>query len=82
MKILSYIGCSFVNVYRCCISPFKCPCCRFQPTCSQYAKEALQKHSFFKALLLISKRLLKCHPWGSFGYDPVPEPVTKRKIEK
>ncbi|MBO5997335.1 MAG: membrane protein insertion efficiency factor YidD [Alphaproteobacteria bacterium] len=79
MKILSNFGCFLVNLYRVCISPFKVPCCRFQPTCSAYAKEALQKHSFFKALLLISKRLLKCHPWGGCGYDPVPEPVIKKK---
>ena len=79
MKTLSKLGCFFVDIYRFCVSPFKCPCCRFQPTCSQYAKEALQKHSFFKAVLLISKRLLKCHPWGGFGYDPVPEPITKKK---
>ena len=74
-----------VDVYRFCLSPFKAPCCRFEPSCSVYAKEALQKHSFFKAILLISKRLLKCHPWGGSGYDPVPEPnieKRKRKNEK
>ena len=81
MKVLSFFGNFLVDTYRVCISPFKCPCCRFQPTCSAYAKEALQKHGFFKALLLISKRLLKCHPWGGCGYDPVPEPI-ERKIKK
>lgn len=84
MKILSALGCFFVDIYRIFISPFKTPCCRFTPTCSAYAKEALQKHSFFKAILLILKRLLKCHPWGGSGYDPVPPPTNanKRKNEK
>lgn len=68
----------FIDVYRACVSPFKCPCCRFRPTCSQYAKEALQKYSFFHAILLISKRLLKCQPWGGSGYDPVPEPKREK----
>ncbi len=72
MKILNLICCFFIDIYRFCISPFKCPCCRFTPTCSAYAKEALQKCSFFTAIVLISKRLLKCHPWGESGYDPVP----------
>lgn len=46
--------------------------CRFQPTCSDYAKEALEKHNPFYATLLTLRRLSKCHPWGSSGYDPVP----------
>ncbi len=82
MKILNRIGIILVDVYRVSLSPFKCPCCRFQPSCSRYAKEALQKHSFLKATLLISKRLLKCQPWGGSGYDPVPEVVYKEKKKK
>ena len=79
MKILSKAALFLVRVYQVCLSPFKVPCCRFEPTCSQYAKQALQNHSFLKAILLISKRLLKCHPWGGCGYDPVPPAKEKRK---
>ena len=82
MKILSKIASFGVDIYRVCISPFKVPCCRFEPTCSQYAKQALEKHSFFKAILLISKRLLKCHPWGGCGYDPVPPVKINMKERK
>ena len=79
MTFLSKTASFLVDIYRVCLSPFKTPCCRFEPTCSRYAKQALQNHSFLKAILLISKRLLKCHPWGGCGYDPVPPAKEKRK---
>jgi len=47
--------------------------CRFTPTCSNYALEALARHGFVRGLLLAARRILRCHPWGPFGYDPVPE---------
>ena len=47
--------------------------CRFTPTCSNYAIEALEKHGTIKGIFLTIKRLLKCTPWGGYGYDPVPE---------
>jgi putative membrane protein insertion efficiency factor len=46
--------------------------CRFQPTCSNYAKEAIQEYGAIKGSFLSLKRILRCHPFGSFGYDPVP----------
>ncbi len=46
--------------------------CRFQPTCSHYCEEALCQHGFLKGLGLTVRRLLRCHPWGGQGYDPVP----------
>lgn len=58
--------------YQRCISPFTPPSCRFTPTCSQYAKEALKKYGPIKGLYLATKRILRCHPWGGSGYDPVP----------
>lgn len=61
-----------VQFYRYCISPFTPPTCRFTPTCSQYAIEALRKHGPLKGLWLTLRRLARCHPWGGSGYDPVP----------
>lgn len=58
--------------YQKCISPMTSPSCRFTPTCSQYAVEAIKKHGPFKGLYLAIKRILRCHPWGGSGYDPVP----------
>ena len=57
--------------YRNAISPWKAPCCRFVPTCSEYALLAIEKYGVLKGLLLTGKRLLKCHPFHAGGYDPV-----------
>jgi putative membrane protein insertion efficiency factor len=61
-----------IKFYQRCISPLTPPSCRFTPTCSQYAVEALRKHGIFKGMYLAIRRLLRCHPWGGSGYDPVP----------
>ena len=61
-----------VRFYQVCISPLKPPTCRFPPTCSQYALEALRKYGPFKGSWLALRRILRCHPWGGSGYDPVP----------
>lgn len=61
-----------VKFYQYCISPLKPPTCRYTPTCSQYAVEAIKKYGPFKGTWLTIKRLLRCHPWGGSGYDPVP----------
>ena len=58
--------------YRRVISPMTPPSCRFTPTCSQYAIEAIRKHGPFKGMYLAVRRILRCHPWGGSGYDPVP----------
>ena len=59
-------------LYQKCISPMIGPSCRFTPTCSQYAVEAIKKHGPFKGFCLAVRRILRCHPWGGSGYDPVP----------
>ncbi|MDR2414650.1 MAG: membrane protein insertion efficiency factor YidD [Odoribacteraceae bacterium] len=61
-----------VKFYRYAISPWIPPACRYTPTCSRYAIEALQKHGPWKGTWLALKRILRCHPWGGSGYDPVP----------
>jgi putative membrane protein insertion efficiency factor len=61
-----------IQFYRLFISPMLGPRCRFYPSCSVYALEALEQHSLGYALWLIMRRLGRCHPWGGSGYDPVP----------
>ncbi len=61
-----------IHFYRLCISPMLPPACRYTPTCSQYALEALRKHGPLRGSWLAIKRICRCHPWGGCGYDPVP----------
>lgn len=61
-----------IRFYQVVISPLKPATCRFQPTCSQYSVEALQKHGIIKGSILAFKRITSCHPWGKSGYNPVP----------
>ena len=67
-KILLFL----IRFYRRCISPLFPPCCRFYPTCSAYALEAVTKYGAMKGGWLALKRILKCHPFHPGGYDPVP----------
>ncbi|MBO5933307.1 MAG: membrane protein insertion efficiency factor YidD [Bacteroidaceae bacterium] len=72
MRFLSYLLILPIKFYRLCISPLLPPSCRFTPTCSQYAIEAISKYGPFKGMFLAVKRLLRCRPGGGSGYDPVP----------
>lgn len=71
-KLVSKLLILPVRFYQLCISPMLPRSCRFTPTCSQYAIEALSKHGPLKGSWLAIKRILRCHPWGGSGYDPVP----------
>jgi putative membrane protein insertion efficiency factor len=71
-KILAYPFVLFIRFYQITISPYTPSACRFQPTCSQYALQALKKHGIFRGGQLALKRILSCHPWGGSGHDPVP----------
>ncbi len=64
--------CLPIVFYQRCISPFTPPTCRFTPTCSEYARQAITKHGPLRGTWLALRRLLRCHPWGGSGYDPVP----------
>jgi putative membrane protein insertion efficiency factor len=61
-----------VGLYRRFLSPLKPPVCRFIPTCSAYAQEALLRHGALRGGWLTTRRICRCHPWGGDGYDPVP----------
>ena len=61
-----------IRFYQKNVSPLRAPCCRFIPTCSQYALEAFRKYGPLKGFWLSLKRILRCHPLGGSGYDPVP----------
>lgn len=61
-----------IRFYQLSISPLFPSCCRFTPTCSQYAIEVIMRHGIFRGSWLALRRILRCHPWGGSGYDPVP----------
>ncbi|NLO71388.1 MAG: membrane protein insertion efficiency factor YidD [Porphyromonadaceae bacterium] len=71
-KIVEFIVLLPIYFYRYAISPLTPPSCRYTPTCSAYAIEAVKKHGVFKGGWLAVKRIFSCHPWGGSGYDPVP----------
>ena len=72
LELLAWLLILPIRFYQRFISPLTPPSCRFTPTCSQYAIEALRKYGPFRGLWLAVRRLLRCHPWGGSGYDPVP----------
>lgn len=69
--ILPFVG--LVRFYQLAISPWMGSNCRFHPTCSNYMLGALYTHGLIKGLYLGIKRILRCHPWGGSGFDPVPK---------
>ena len=81
-KILIFPFVLFVRFYQNAISPFTPSACRFEPTCSSYMIEALQKHGVFYGGYLGIKRILSCNPWGKSGYDPVPSSPQSSRKEK
>jgi len=70
--ILVKSGMLMIRFYQLAISPYLPGWCRYQPTCSQYALEALRRYGLFKGWYLAIRRILRCHPFGGSGYDPVP----------
>lgn len=76
MPILKHITIGAVRLYQLGISPYLQSNCRHEPTCSQYMIDAINEWGAVKGLVLGTKRLLRCHPWGTKGFDPVP----KKKI--
>ncbi len=73
LKLLKKLFILPILFYQGAISPFFPSACRYSPTCSEYAKQAIMKHGIFKGFWLGIKRISRCHPWGGSGYDPVPD---------
>ena len=71
-KAVASVMLGLIWFYRHCISPLFPPVCRYTPTCSQYAVEAIKKYGPLKGGWLAFKRILRCTPWGGSGFDPVP----------
>jgi putative membrane protein insertion efficiency factor len=63
---------AMIRAYQLLVAPLLPPSCRYYPTCSHYAAEAVTAHGPWRGSLLAARRLLRCHPWGGSGYDPVP----------
>jgi putative membrane protein insertion efficiency factor len=70
--VIARILIGLVRFYQLAVSPWTPAACRFTPTCSVYAIDALREHGAVRGLWLAARRIVRCHPWGGFGYDPVP----------
>ena len=72
-RLLKSFAIGLIRAYQLFVSPFLGPRCRFQPTCSRYAAEAIEIHGLIRGFGLSLRRLLRCHPLGPSGWDPVPQ---------
>jgi len=77
MKLIQFGSLAFLRLYKLVISPFLPPACRFVPSCSEYAYEAVATHGPLRGIVLAARRLGRCHPWNPGGPDPVPNPFGK-----
>lgn len=78
---VQFIICFFIRAYQYVLSPFITPCCRFYPSCSEYALTAINQWGVWRGLLYTSWRLLRCHPWSQGGFDPVTsKPINEEKL--
>lgn len=69
-----------IRFYKAAISPWTPPSCRYTPTCSSYALEAIERHGAGRGGWLALRRILRCHPWGGHGYDPVPDSLPLKTL--
>jgi len=77
VSVLAKALIGIISGYRYLISPLLGQTCRFEPSCSAYASEATARHGVLAGIWLTTKRVIRCHPWGIGGYDPVPRNGTK-----
>ena len=80
-KIVTFPFVLLIRGYQLIVSPLLGSNCRFMPTCSEYALESLKEYGLIKGTFLTIKRIGKCHPWGSNGYDPIPTKMEKNNYE-
>jgi len=80
-KIVTFPLILLIRGYQLIASPMLGSNCRFMPTCSEYAMESLKTYGLIKGTFLTIKRIGKCHPWGSNGYDPIPTKMEKNNYE-
>ncbi len=78
-QVPTVIALTLLSGYRWLISPMLGPSCRFEPTCSRYAMEAIERFGVLRGTWLTIHRLIRCHPWCEGGYDPVPDDKPKRE---
>lgn len=71
--MLTKLCIALIRAYQIVLGPFMGGACRFEPSCSNYGIEAFRRFGAFRGFLLTARRLLRCHPFGASGYDPVPE---------
>ena len=76
---MKYLLIKLIKIYKLLISPFLGNNCRYLPTCSEYSVKSLKEHGLFRGSILSIKRISKCHPWGSHGFDPVPKKTDLNK---
>jgi uncharacterized protein len=69
---------TMIRGYQLFVAPILPPSCRFYPSCSHYAAEAVERYGLRRGSILVLRRLLRCHPWGGSGYDPVPAEPSRR----
>jgi putative membrane protein insertion efficiency factor len=74
LRVLSLALQTAIRSYQLLVSPLLLPSCRFLPSCSEYAAEAIERHGALRGVGLALHRLARCHPWGGSGFDPVPDP--------
>lgn len=72
-KFMKQICIKLIKFYQKNISPLKRPCCRFEPTCSEYSVQAFSQYGFLRGFILSIFRIVRCNPFGKYGYDPLPE---------
>ena len=78
-KYISFPLIVMIRLYQLFISPLLGQNCRYLPTCSEYSVKSLKEHGLFRGSILSIKRIFKCHPWGSHGFDPVPKKTDLNK---